>query len=129
MKADPVAPAKNGSAATQFKTGNAGRRKGSKNKTTQLATSTAREAFAHLVGPVLRAVTKHLKAHKGVEDCATCRHAWDIVLGYHFGKPTQRVEVDLAAVRARARDVAERLGLDPERVMEVAERGLALGPG
>lgn len=126
--AETVVPVKNGNAG-QFGPGNSGRPKGAKNKTTQLASITAREAFSHLVGPVLKAVSKHLKEHTGKEDCATCRHAWDVVLGYNFGKPTQRVEVDVAAVRARAREVAERLGLDPDRVMEVAERGLALDAG
>ena len=93
------------------KSGNpAGRPVGSKNKITKQAIEEARTAFRFLAGTVLGHIEAHLKSHSGVQDCATCRHCWDIVLAYFYGRPTQRHEIDLPTEAER---LLRDLGMDP----------------
>ncbi len=114
---------KNGAnTASRFQEGNAGRPKGSKNRLTRERVESAQELFAPLVLVVIRRIKAHLRLHKAKEDCATCRHHITLVLEYSFGKPLQRHEVDIRAVRDKARRVAEAMGLDPGEVMDEAER-------
>lgn len=92
-----------------FRAGNSGRPKGAKNKLTKRAFDEARTAFGPLVKTVLNHIKAHLNDHSGTKDCATCRHCWDVVLGYYYGKPTQRHEIDY---RAETERLLTRLGME-----------------
>jgi hypothetical protein len=87
----------------------AGRPPGTKNRLTKRAIEEARTAFGPLVKRVLGHIKAHLKAHKGDKDCATCRHCWDVVLGYYYGKPMQRQEIDY---RSETERLLLRLGME-----------------
>ena len=97
-----------------------GRPPGRKNKLSRQAIEEARTAFGPLVSKVISHITAHLKAHDGKADCATCRHCWDVVLAYFYGRPTQRHELDLPTEAER---LLRDLGMEatPEAVGQVID--------
>ena len=103
-----------------FTDGNPGRPKGSQNKITKRVIEESRTAFASLVKDVINHIKTHLKAHSGVQDCATCRHCWDVVLERYYGKVTQRHEIDYPTEAER---LLRDLGIDatPEAVAGVID--------
>jgi hypothetical protein len=99
-----------------------GRPPGAKNKITKQRIEEAHSFFSPLLGNVKSIIAKHFEDHKAGPDCATCRHYVDIVVQYVFGKPPQRVDIQLQDARAEAERIADELGLpEEEKAAAVAE--------
>ena len=77
------------------------------------------DALRDVVKPKELAIALWALVKKG--DLSAIKYVYDRELGM----PTQRHEVDIEAVRDRAREVAEKLGLDVDEVMAEAERAIA----
>ena len=92
-----------------------GRPAGSRNKLSQQQLRDAREFFLPLLGNVKAIITKHFENHSEGPDCATCRHYIGVVVEDVFGKPPQRVDVQLSEARAEAERIADELGLPEDQ--------------
>lgn len=102
--------------------GGPGRPLGAKNKITKQRIEEAHSFFSPLLKNVKSIIAKHFKDHKAGPDCATCRHYVDIVVQYVFGKPPQRVDIQLQEARSEAERIADALGLpEEEKAAAVAE--------
>ena len=99
-----------------------GRPKGSRGKLSQQQLRDAREFFLPHLETAGAIIAKHFELHSDAPDCATCRHYVTLVVEYVFGKPPQRVDVELVEARAEAERIAEELGLSgDEKRAAVAE--------
>ena len=99
-----------------------GRPKGSRDKLSQQQLRDAREFFLPHLETAGAIIAKHFEHHSNAPDCATCRHYVTLVVEYVFGKPPQRVDIQLQEARAEAERIADQLGLsDEDRQAAVAE--------
>lgn len=115
----------------RFKAGHhMGRPKGTRNKISTQQLHDAREFFLPLLGNVKEIITSHLENHSDAPDCATCRHYIGMVVEYVFGKPPQRVDMEILDVRAEAERIADELGLSgDEKQAAIAEAERLLTEG
>ena len=123
---DPKQGKVNGSVATQFKKGHGGRPKGALNKSTQASILAARESFAPLAKLGLAKGEAHLKGCK-VDGCGSCQFWAQLSMTYVYGKPTQPIEFDSAAIREEIAALALASGKSVEEIEKDAEAaGLAI---
>ena len=109
-----------------FKPGNPGRPKGSRNKLSTRQLKDAREFFLPLLDDANAIIVNHFKNHRDGPDCATCRHYVGIVVEYVFGKPPQRLQVEVGEARREAERMADDLGLDGDARKEAVETAVKL---
>ena len=108
-----------GSASTQFKQGNAGGKKGRKNKVTVAQRETARQLFTPLAEVALGKGKKHLDDCK-LDGCAVCIQWAKISFEYAYGKPTQPIEIDAAALRTELESIASAANKSVEEIEKEA---------
>ncbi len=89
----------------RFKTGNPGRKHGSKNKVTVAQRETARQLFTPLADKALKKGDAHLTKCK-LDGCTVCFQWAKISFEYAYGKPTQPIEFDAAALRTELESIA-----------------------
>ena len=93
----------------RFKTGNRGRPPGAKNKVTTEQRKAARELFTPLAEKALSKGKKHLDNCK-LDGCGSCQFWAKIAFDYAYGKPTQQLEFDPAALRTELESIAAAAG-------------------
>ena len=115
-----------------------GRPLGSRSKISQQQLRDAREMFLPMLDRVKSMIETHLDSHQELAellsiigtksgDCATCRHYITIILEYSFGKPPQRLQVEIGEAREEAQRMADELDLEDEgQRKEVVEMALRL---
>ncbi len=94
-----------GRASTQFKTGNPGKKKGTVTKITVAQRETARQLFTPLADKALKKGDAHLEKCK-LDGCTVCFQWAKISFEYAYGKPTQPIEFDAAALRTELESIA-----------------------
>ncbi len=109
--------------ATRFTSANnpgKGRPKGSKNKATQIQVQAAREAFEPMAMKALDIGQKHLN-NCDLDGCGACQWWGHIAFQYHYGKPTQPIEIDAGALREELESIAVAAGKTVEQIEKEAE--------
>ncbi len=94
-----------GRASTQFKKGNPGGKTGRKNRVTVAQRETARQLFTPLADKALKKGDAHLTKCK-LDGCTVCFQWAKISFEYAYGKPTQPIEFDAAALRTELESIA-----------------------
>ena len=113
-----------GRASTYFKTGNPGKRKGTKNKVTVAQRETARQMFTPMAKLGLKKGNAHLEKCK-LDGCVSCQFWAKLSFEYAYGKPTQPIEFDAAALRTELESIAAAAGKSVEEIEhEAREAGL-----
>lgn len=120
----PIKTSGPGRASTYFKTGNQGRRRGSKNKVTVAQRESARKLFTPMAEMALKKGNVHLAKCK-LDGCVSCFQWAKISFDYAYGKPTQPIEFDAAALRTELESIAAAAGKSVEEIEgEAREAGL-----
>ena len=113
-----------GSASTYFKPGNPGKKKGQKNKITVAQRETARQLFTPMAEKALKKGDVHLTKCT-LDGCASCFQWAKVAFEYAYGKPTQPIEFDAAALRTELESIAAAAGKSVEEIAhEAREAGL-----
>lgn len=111
-----------GDIATRFGSRNnpsTGRKKGALNKTTQVQLQAARDAFAPMAKKALDKGNAHLEDCE-LDGCQACQFWGKLALEYHYGKPTQPIEIDAVALRTEMESIAATAGKSVEEIEKEA---------
>ena len=108
-----------GSATTQFKHGNVGKKRGTKNKVTVAQRETARQLFTPLAEAGLKKGKGHLDECK-TSGCLSCQFWAKLAIEYAYGRPTQPIEYDPVALRTELESIAVAAGKTVEEIEQEA---------
>ena len=113
-----------GRASTQFKQGNPGGVRGRKHKVTVAQRETASQMFTPMAELGLKKGNAHLEKCK-LDGCVSCQFWAKLSFEYAYGKPTQPIEFDAAALRTELESIAAAAGKSVEEIAhEAREAGL-----